>query len=100
MGKSQVLNWIREQPYEWSRTFVPGSSVFDCRVRVGDTYHPQFQKRIPPFYDLAALPHDRPMTAEEQEKSIQKRLFLVIAVFLKVSASGEPELIEAENDRH
>lgn len=72
--KRRVHTWLKEQPYQWSKQPVSALSVaVDCRVRLGDTYHPQFQKRIPPFYDLTARYDARPMTEEEKQKAVLKR---------------------------
>ncbi len=63
--KFDVQKWVNDQPYRWHKQNVPGSIAFDCRVRVGDIYHPQFERRIPPFFALEAC--HKPTTMSEKE---------------------------------
>ena len=68
-----VQNWVNEQPYRWYKHDISGSFVFDCRVRVGDIYHPQFERRVPPFFALEASHKAVVMSANERQKEDNRR---------------------------
>ena len=65
-----MKKWVNEQPYRWHKRDVPGSIAFDCRVRVGDIYHPQFEQRVPPFFALEAC--HKPTTMSEKERKTEE----------------------------
>ena len=71
--KNDVLRWLNEQPYTWHKQASAGTTPFDCRVNEGQVYHPQFLKRVPPFYSLGESHHATPMTESQKQAAHRKR---------------------------